>query len=62
MNDGKKRALPGQMTDVCYRTSAAIEADSTLTSVEPYTSFRPKRELRCPFFVQTFDCPAMIPR
>ncbi|MCQ4034099.1 DUF3300 domain-containing protein, partial [Klebsiella pneumoniae] len=24
------------MTDVCYRTSAAIEADSTLTSVEPW--------------------------
>ena len=50
------------MTDVCYRTSAAIEADNTLTSVEPYTSFRPKREttLPCSSF-RPLIAPAIIP-
>ncbi len=60
---GKKAGhCPAQMTDVCYRTSAAIEADNTLTSVEPYTSFRPKREttLPCSSF-RPLIAPAIIP-
>jgi hypothetical protein len=49
-------------SDIYYRTKLTITADSTLTKVAPYKSFKPNRATTFPCFsLRPFTAPAIIP-